>query len=161
LFLEGWLRLERDQFDGRLRLGLRPGLWLRDQSLAEASRRHLGAIAAALDGQIGALTLTRAIAASIAIAVSRALFDSFDVGWIARRRAERSIAASIAIAVSVSRALFDYSFAANWIAWWRAERRVKGIRGRWTAAGIAASISVALPTGVTAAFAFARRGRIG
>ena len=44
------------------RLGVWPGLGLRDQALAEAPRRRLGAIATALDRQVGALAVARAIA---------------------------------------------------------------------------------------------------
>jgi hypothetical protein len=158
LFHRRRLGLNRDELDGRFRLGFGPGLGLGDQPFTEAPRSHFGAITATLDGQVGALPFSRPISVSIAIAVSRALVHSFDAVWITRWRAERAIAASIAVAVAQE--IFD-SFGAEWIAGRRADRRVNGIRGRRPAAGIAASVPVALTAGITAAFAFARRGRIG
>jgi hypothetical protein len=151
------LGLERDQLDGGPRLGLGPGLGLRDQSFAKSARLRFGTIAAAFDGQIRALPIARAFAVSIAIAVSRPLVESFDAGRFLRWRAERAIAVSIAIAVS--RPLVEFFDAGRFLRW-RAERRVNRARRR-PAAGVAASISVAFSARVTAALTLARGGRLG
>jgi len=58
-------------------LWVRPGLGLRNQTLTEAPRLRLGAIATTLDRLVWALSLVRAIAIMIAISVTITFPRSF------------------------------------------------------------------------------------
>ena len=92
--LRKWrLGLRQIEFDGKNGLRLRPGLGLRDQALAEATRT-LGPILAALDRLIGAFALTRAVAASVPISlrVPRPFWVTIlRAWWLALERPERGV----------------------------------------------------------------------